>query len=123
MDVNPLWLVGVVVAGAGLSIVQARFVALRDAHAQFLKDGIRAHGTVLRYGYSVGLFLFHHVSKVEFEFILPGEQTPIRTEQLLSGIPRAVVDVYPPGTSIEIAYLKHFPKLAVPVPLLKWCML
>jgi hypothetical protein len=51
-------------------------------------------------------------------------EAPIHTEQMLAqGTPQRVIDAYPPGTSLEIAYLKNFPKLAVPVPFLQWCLL
>jgi hypothetical protein len=115
-------LIAIPVAGAIFTIISGAVWAQQGARAQFINEGIRTQGTVLAYE-SLPLSV-NEADKILFAFSVPGMEAPIHTEQMLAqGTPQRVIDAYPPGTSLEIAYLKNFPKLAVPVPFLQWCLL
>jgi hypothetical protein len=87
-------------------------IAARD---QFLNDGVRVVGKVIRY--SDGTFTGSEMHWIEFEFVLQGSDEIVRTKAYFAegffvswDRKRHVV-----GNDIEIAYLNGHPKVARPV--------
>jgi hypothetical protein len=95
----------------------------RAAKDQYLKDGLRATATIT--GYPGFQAIRIDPLWMEFSFQPANADSPITAKVFFlpkKGIPVDYEAQYPIGTTIEVAYLNGFPKLAKPVLLFDQCM-
>jgi hypothetical protein len=109
----------------GISVFGGIFFALTVSHKQrnparleFLEQGIRVPGEIVEYDLMFGCA----PAGIRFKFQKIDSDEWVEAYSPLNGFPFFGPEYFPVGMKLEVSYLSKFPKIAVPLPLIKWCV-